>query len=133
MSGTIQDIAKAIAHAEGFNIPGAAPQRYNNPGDLSKGDEWGQSVSGYTTLPDGEDLIIFATPDDGWNALYAKLQNIADGNSRVYSPDMSWSQIAQHWAGNSGAWASNVAGTLGVSPDSTFAEYLGCGCCSNCC
>jgi hypothetical protein len=132
MNGSIDNIADAIAQAEGYGQAGAAPTRYNNPGDLSKGDEWGQSISGYTTLPDGEDLIIFASPEAGRAALLAKLQNIANGGSRTYSPDMTWAEIAQHWAGNSGAWASNVTRVLGVSQDSTFAEYLG-GCCGCCC
>lgn len=120
----INDAAQAIAQAEGFGVPGAAPTRYHNPGDLSKGDEWGQNVSGYITLPDGENLIIFSSDQDGWNALYAKLQNILNGGSRVYSPSMTWIQIAQQWAGNWQTWLNNVTLALGVSPADTFSNYF---------
>jgi len=133
------NVAQAIAWAEGANVAGSAPDRFNNPGDLSKGDEHGQNVSGYTTLPDGENLIIFVTKTDGWTALYTKLQAIDRGTSSVYSGDESWYQIGQSYAGNSATWAENVASQLGVDPNSTFNAYVdgtGCGssgCCSTVC
>jgi hypothetical protein len=130
------NVAQAIAYAEGANVRGSAPDRFNNPGDLSKGDEHGQVVSGYTTLSDGENLIIFATKTNGWTALYTKLQGIDQGRSSVYSGDMTWNQIGQSYAGNSATWAQNVAARLGVDPNSTFNSYVdvcGCGACGPAC
>lgn len=120
----IWNVCQAIAIAEGADEPGTAPDRYNNPGDLSKGDEHGQPVIGYTKLPDGEVLIIFANKEAGWNALYSKIANIVAGRSSTYSPRMTWRQIAGKYAGNSQAWVNNVARELGVQPDDVFANYF---------
>lgn len=120
----IWTVCQAIASAEGANVPGAPPDRYNNPGDLSKGDEHGQPVSGYVTLPDGEILIVFASKEGGWQALREKITNIVNGTSSTYSPLMTWSQIAKKYAGNSAAWVANVTGFLGVSPNDVFANYF---------
>ena len=59
----VGNVCRAIALAEGANVAGAAPDRYNNPGDLSKGDENRQPASGYTRLSDAENLIIFASKE----------------------------------------------------------------------
>jgi hypothetical protein len=118
-------VCQAIASAEGANVAGSVPDRTNNPGDLSKGDEHGQPVSGYTVnSADGENLIVFASKDAGWAALYAKIANIAAGNSSVYSPLMTWTQIAQKYAGNWQAWVANVTGFLEVSPSDVFINYF---------
>lgn len=120
----VWDVCRAIALAEGANIAGDAPDRYNNPGDLSKGDEHGQPVIGYVNLPDGEMEINFASKEAGWQALYHKISNIAAGVSSTYSPSMTWRQIAAKYAGNSSAWVNNVTNALGVSPDSRFGDFF---------
>lgn len=120
----VWSVCQAIAFAEGANVPGSVPDASNNPGDLSKGDEWGQDVTGYDTTADGENLILFSTKQGGWQALYDKINNIASGKSSVYSADWTWQQIAAKYAANSGDWASNVASELGVSETSTLAEYV---------
>lgn len=126
-SDLIWPVCCAIAMAEGANISGAAPDRFNNPGDLSVGDEWGQNVSGYTTLDDGEKLIVFASKEDGWSALYKKIRNIAAGTSHVYPLSFTWSQMGQRYAGNSISWTTNVTNYLGVSPMDTLASYFASG------
>ena len=118
------NVCRAIALAEGANVSSSAPDRANNPGDLSKGDEHGQPVTGYTTLPDGEVLIAFANKEAGWNALYTKIAHIVSGASSTYSPQMSWRQIAQKYAGNAAAWLNNVTAVLGVGPDDVFSNYF---------
>jgi hypothetical protein len=120
----VWDVCRAIAFAEGANVLGDAPDRLNNPGDLSRGDEHGQPVIGYVTLPDREVAIQFASKEAGWQALYLKISNIVAGRSTTYSPDMTWRQIAQKYAGNSSAWVNNVANALGVSPDSRFSDFF---------
>lgn len=119
----IWTVAQAIARQEGYTGQGNAPFRYNNPGDLGKGDEHGQLVAGYVTLPDGEQLIYFATPEAGWNALYTKLSNILNGASSVYTADMSWAQIGYKWAADPN-WAKGVASFLGVDPNSSFSSFF---------
>lgn len=120
----VWDVCRAIAIAEGANVMGDAPDRFNNPGDLSKGDEHGQPVIGYVNLPDGEVLINFASKEAGWAALYSKISNIATGRSSTFSPTMTWRQIAAKYAGNSTAWVNNVSSALGVSPDSVFGDFF---------
>ena len=122
---TIWDVCRAIARAEGANVANSAPDRYNNPGDLSRGDEHGQSVAGYVVLPDGEDLINFADKPGGWQALYLKIANAVNGNSNRYNADMTFSEIAVQWAGDAGTWALNVGKFLGVDPDTTtLGDYV---------
>ncbi len=120
----VWDVCRAIAVAEGADHAGSAPDRYNNPGDLSKGDEHGQAIVDYVNLPDGETLIEFETKTGGWQALYTKVNNIRLGISRTYSPSMSWNQVAAKYAGNSGAWVANVTRELGVSPGDSFGSYF---------
>lgn len=120
----IWDVCRAIAHAEGYDVQGAAPQVLNNPGDLSPGDENGFATAGPAEYHGGSYLIHFATPDDGWGALYAKFKNILASNSRVYAPDMSWQQIGTKYAADPN-WGLHVAAALGVSPLSTLNDYVG--------
>lgn len=110
--------------AEGANVGGSAPDRNNNPGDLSQGDEHGQAVAGYETLPDGEIEIQFATKTGGWQALYTKINNIRLGISLTYSPTMTWTEIGSHYAGDSADWVANVTAELGVDPSSSFGSYF---------
>jgi hypothetical protein len=119
----IWDVCRAIAIAEGANVAGSVPDRANNPGDLSKGDEHGQSFNGYTALSD-ELLINFASKNAGWQALYNKINRIVLGQSSVYSLSMTWTQLAQKYAGNSTAWANNVTQQLGVKVTDTIGAYF---------
>lgn len=114
----IWDIARAIAIAEGANVAGSNPDRLNNPGDISDGAKtFGSEVHS------GSHVTHFPDKVTGWQWLYDKLQNIANGNSESYSPDWTWTQIAQRWAGNWQAWAANVARELGVDKNSIFGDY----------
>jgi len=137
MSGITQDrstwptgdaiwaICQAIAHAEGYDRgPGVAPFDCNNPGDLSPGDEHGFPTAGPAEFHGGSYVIHFATATGGWSALYAKISNIANGNSSVYQADMSWVEIGEKYAADP-QWAYHVAADLGVDPDSSVADYLG--------
>lgn len=112
----IRDLAQAIAVAEGFGVANALPTLRNNPGDLS---------------PDGY-VATYATPQDGWNALYDQLARIADGRGDIYGyrADMSFAQLAAVWtATEQTAWASNVVNALrssgyDVSVNSSIAQVL---------
>jgi hypothetical protein len=119
------NVCRAIAVAEGYDKgPGTPPFDLNNPGDLSPGDEGGCPTAGPAEFHGGSRIIHFATPTDGWNALRAKIQRIADGHSRVYRPVWSWQKIASVYAGDSANWARNVAHALGVDVNSSLKDYL---------
>lgn len=117
------DFCRAVAEHEGAGQLGSAPDRFNNPGDLSKGDEHGQAVSGYHVLPDREDLIIFKSKSHGWAALRTKFDNIRAGKSHVYPPTMTLTQIGAKYASDP-RWAKGVAGIFGVDPDQPFESYF---------
>lgn len=115
----IWNIAQAIAIAEGADIAGSNPDRLNNPGDISDG-----AKTFGSEFHSGSNVTHFPDKATGWNWLYDKLKNISTNSSSVYSPDMTWTQIAQKWAGNWQAWQENVTHDLGVGTNSTFADYI---------
>lgn len=120
----VSDLADAIAHAEGWGVPGAVPTRANNPGDL-KVPGWRGPVTGREGIP------IFDTVDDGWSALYHQLQLIERGASSQYDVSMTIAEMANHWtATERPEWAANVAAYLrdhghpDATVDTSIAEVL---------
>lgn len=101
----VERIAKAIARAEGYYVPGSLPNRLNNPGSLK------DPVTGK--------LRSFATPEDGWNALKQQIRRMLAGTSLYYRPDYSLLQVAQIYTGGDKPyeWATIVARELGVTVD----------------
>lgn len=98
----IRAMAMAIAHAEGFFVPGSIPARANNPGDLV--------IPGWRGGSLGEQNIsVFPSAAAGWQRLYSQLQLIADGRSHVYTPDMTIADVGSKWtATQASAWVNNV-------------------------
>lgn len=91
-------LARAIASAEGFGLPGAIPTVRNNPGDLKLG---------------GDSITSFPTKSAGWAALMRQLALIASGQSAYYTPAMTLREFAQTWtATEQSAWANNVLAYL---------------------
>lgn len=115
----IWSIAQAIAQQEGFGVQGSAPARNHNPGDLSDGAE----QYGWDRLVTSSKVTTFPDDQTGWQWLYNKLVNIANGTSGVYDPGTSWIEIGSHWAADP-QWPIGVATTLGVDPGSTMNDYL---------
>jgi len=63
--GLTESIAQALATFEGYFKSGTVADRNNNPGNLRAGvGQIGTDANGYA---------IFASPDDGWNALYNQI------------------------------------------------------------
>lgn len=116
--------AEAVARAEGFYLAGSIPARANNPGDLK---------AGAPTLKDTA-ITQYATPEQGWSALYRQLGFIANGTSKYYGagagkPNMTIREMGDVWAppidkNVPGAWAVNVANRLGVSVDTPIRAVL---------
>lgn len=116
----IWDCCRAIAIAEGYQVPGSNPANLNNPGDISDG----ASVFGFETHS-GSNITRFPDAVTGWSWLYTKIKNAASGKSSVYSADMSWLEIGAIWAPpNAQVWGTNVANGLGVDPDSSLGDYV---------
>jgi hypothetical protein len=115
--GPVQAIALAIAAAEGYGVAGAIPTQANNPGDLVLGD------LGHGTMGK-QKITVYATAQDGWNALFNEISLWINGASKYYNSSMSWAQIGAIYAGPGTPWAANVAAALGVDPNSTLADYL---------
>jgi hypothetical protein len=99
---TVIDLGKAIAHAEGFGVPGTVPTRAHNPGDL-KIPNWNGAVTGT------EGISVFLNDEDGWNHLYDQLLRIQIGNSHVYTLSMTFGEFARHWTDTQETnWIDNV-------------------------
>jgi hypothetical protein len=100
------DLASAIAHAEGFGVPGAIPTLAHNPGDL---------VMPWLKGPKMGAAGIHIFPDDatGWAALEHELSDIMCGKSCVYTRSMTILDMAQKWTiTQQSFWANNVADFL---------------------
>lgn len=99
-------LAQAIAHAEGFGVPGAVPTRAHNPGDMVC--PW---LQGPKMGPEG--VQVFPSDDIGWNALEQQLALIRDGRSHVYLSSMNILQMGVLWTRTeSAAWTDNVVDWL---------------------
>jgi hypothetical protein len=116
----ILTISNAIAVAEGYGVPNAAPTVNNNPGDIKPTPS---SASNFTT--DSRGVIIFPSADAGWAALQHQVGLITTGGSNtLYNPSMTWSEVGAHYANSDPNWANNVSKTLGVTPDTTVADTV---------
>lgn len=114
--GLIQ-MARAIATAEGFYVAGSIPATYHNPGDLKLGDV------GFGVGPTG--ITKFGSDDQGFAALYAQLERIANGTTHAgYTLDMTFEDMAIKWAEGDHNWAVNVSASLGVSSDTQIGMFL---------
>jgi hypothetical protein len=119
----IDEIAEAVAVAEGYYAPGehdgrSLPYRLNNPGGLKK------PALGAVDLPTWKDtgLVQFPSKEMGWAALRHQLRGMLTGASRIYDPTDTWLHVAEKYADGDLNWGVNVATELGVSPGSTIAE-----------
>ena len=119
MDGVIDRLADAIAFAEGFYVKGSRPQRNHNPGNLTL-DLTGKSV--------GQDAIyvVYATDEDGWEALKKQVRMMLDNSSKIYNNAMSILDVAKRYTTTEQlAWARNVASRLGVTVDTRLMELSG--------
>jgi hypothetical protein len=119
----INEIAEAVAMAEGYYAPGdhagrSLPYLLNNPGGLKK------PALGAADLPTWRDtgLVQFPTSEMGWTALRHQLRGMLTGASRMYDPSDTWLHVADKYADGDLNWGLNVAAELGVPPTSTLAE-----------
>lgn len=114
--------ARAIAHAEGFGLPGKIPTRCHNPGDLAEGD-MGNGTARSVGIG-AADITIFATDSDGWAALYRQVRKILSGASRYYTLDMSLLKLGSVYAESPVAWGTNFAEHFGVETTTTLVDIV---------
>jgi len=110
----IKKLASVIAKQEGFYVAGSRAKINHNPGNLVY---VGQSKA---IGKDDKGFAVFATDQDGWDALYWQLNYIFDGKSRCYSPDFTIEQFVNVWASTSPqnekeSYAKAIANAFGVS------------------
>lgn len=89
-----------------------------NPWNIMDTWFWGQKVA-------GERFTRFDTPQQGFNALVSKIENIQAGNSQVYNPNMTIMQYISRYApasdnNNVSAYANQIAKKLWVSVNATI-------------
>jgi len=120
----IQKLANGIAKAEGFgDDPGNLPTRNNNPGDLKAGD---------VGLGLDQGKTIYPTALAGWAALYKQVVLMLTNTSRIYTRDMTITELSQVWingsrgndAGNAPEWAQTVADYCQVTVDTKLEEIV---------
>ena len=115
----IWDVARAIAFAEGYGPALNNPTKLNNPGDISDG----ATQYGYEDHS-GSKVTHFPDVETGWNWLYNKLYNIQNGQSKVYSNNMTWLQFAATYQKKPGdSWVNHVTSRLDVSPSDRVGDY----------
>lgn len=118
VSSPVGRIADAIAFAEGFFLAGSRPKRNHNPGNLTVDIYGGAAAVG----ADGP-FVRYASDADGWADLRQQVAMMLDGSSAYYSPEMTIWDVARRWTTtDQQAWASNVAGRLGVSTSTRLYE-----------
>lgn len=108
----VMRMAQAIARAEGYGVPNAIPTLRNNPGNIR------------STSPPYE-IRTYATPDEGWAALYRQVARMLAGSS-LYPATWTIEQVAQRYTGEAAYmnWARNVARFLGVSTTTVFSQAV---------
>lgn len=123
MDERVQALGNAISHAEGYGVAGAIPTKYNNPGDLKPPNGASDYWQGQTGVGTGGHAI-FATPADGFSALYRQVNLWRTGKSNVIFPTFTFQQAAQKYAEDWQPWLANVTRELGVQASTTLGDYF---------
>lgn len=116
----VQDLAKAIAKAEGFYKKGTLPNRCHNPGDIRA--RRGTHYYGQIGL-NRRGYVIFRNDAAGWSALYRQIGKVISGESDHYTVNMTLVQFGKRYA-TSRIWSKNVSSVLGVTPSTSLWEIL---------
>lgn len=115
----VKAIARAIAFAEGFYVPGSRAARNHNPGDLTA------DIGGNDIHPIGFDgpFAIYADDQQGFADLEQQILLWLTGRSRVAAPGDTIATLASKYtATEQASWARNVASYLNVSINSKLSE-----------
>jgi hypothetical protein len=108
-------LAEAIAHEEGYYIPGSLPNRNNNPGDLRHSPHSSHAAD----APDAIGQID--TRVDGWADLERQLQIYA---GRGMTIEQMVYEYAPPTENNSAAYLNFVCQYVGCEPQTTVSDAL---------
>jgi len=125
MPSKVDQLAYAIAVAEGFYAAGSLPSRINNPGDLELGDRGWGTDGNKTVYPKADLYADISDWTDGYSALRREIHAIFADASHVYTTADTFVQLAAKWTSgdNPGAWCRIVTDKLGVSPFDTLGDW----------
>lgn len=116
-TNTIQKIAYAIARAEGYYVRGTKPDRNNNPGDL-KGNYAGTAIGS-----DEDGFDVYATPQDGWSALYRQVSLWLTNKSHVAGQETTLYELSRKYTlTQQDEWLHNVSSALGVDESTKLGD-----------
>lgn len=121
LDSKVEEIIQAVGKGEGFGVPGAIPTVTHNPGDLGPGDT---GTAWEVINASGSQVSVLPDDDTGWHYLRVKFRRILTGQSQVYSLDMTFTQVAQKYAGDWSNWVRNVTRELRVQPSTTLRQWL---------
>jgi hypothetical protein len=116
-ASTVQTIAGTIQNVEGY-YPGSLAYSNNNPGNLIYAGQAG------ATLGAGG-FARFSTYQDGLDALNNQIQLYAGRGLTIQQMMNIYAPASD--GNNPGAYATQVAGALGVSPDTSLTDLAGGG------
>jgi hypothetical protein len=121
-----QELAVAIARAEGFFVAGSLPQRSNNPGDMELGNNGWGLIDAKTVYGKADWNADLDDKTDGCSALRRECAAILTGASAVYNMNDTFVILADKWTGGDSpeTWLSAVIDHLGVLATMTLREYV---------
>jgi hypothetical protein len=111
----VSKLAEAIAHEEGFYVPGSVPNRDNNPGDLR------HSPHSFHSAGDPNGIGQIDTITDGWSDLERQLQIYA---SRGLTVAQAIEEYAPPTENNSAAYLAYVCQYVGCQPTDLVSDVL---------
>jgi len=113
-SQAVLQLAKAISIAEN------SPPGWHNPGSLTGADAGSFQTNGFGNA---EGVWKFVRMEDGWSALFIKVNRMLVGKSSVYPLTLTLEQVGLKYSSGNPDWSKNVAEYLGV-PVTTTLEQL---------
>jgi hypothetical protein len=111
----VSKLAEAIAHEEGFYVPGSLPNRDNNPGDLR------HSPHSFHTVGDPDAIGQIANADLGWADLERQLGIYA---ARGLTVAQAIEEYAPPTENNSAAYLAYVCQYVGCQPTDLVSDVL---------
>lgn len=117
----LDNVARAIAHAEGFGVKRAVPTRYHNPGDMKALRT--QHYPGQVGLSRNH-YVIFKNDAAGFAALKGLLTKIAQGRAKRYGTNPTILQMSKTYASGWRIWSKNVCKHLNTDPSTRLRDYI---------
>jgi hypothetical protein len=106
-----------------FSLVAAAVENsdpaWNNPGDLTGMDSGQFQTNGFGN---SEGVWKFVNIDDGWTALFMKINRVFSDKSSIYPLTMTLEQFGTRYSGGDPNWGRDAGQLLGVPETITMAQ-----------